>query len=551
MKLFTPFLLLVTTTLLVACGSSGVNLIPVRAGDNSSKDGKFQFINKEGKIIINPQFEDAGIFRDGLALVRTAGDSPKYGFIKEDGKYAINATYKYATSFHDGLAWVVKENSAPEAITKDGKTAFTLKQADEVQIFSEGLAAFSLIDSSGSKWGFVDENGTTVINPQFSSCGMFSEGLCPVRNSEGKWGYVDKKGTLKISYQFQSAYKFENEKAVVESGDKFGVIDDNGKFIINPQFSRMTSDGDLFMVYQDDKWGWCDKEGKFIINAQFENAFPFGESDLAAVKSGKEYGYVNREGKFEINPQFKMALPFIDGLAAISNGNGEIGFIDFKGKFVINPQFNGIGEDYIYFANGNITSFFSVETDLFDISALTSRINLESPEGLTSTSTMGDAAVKFSKSASSFSLYSTEHQMLNSSTINRNISFDFFIFGDASKDEIVSSGYYQYSQKVFNSGAPITGFAYRFNLTGKGYGKGKSVLEAVDNLVTAAGFTKDQSLSSINDSAGYGVFNKSGKQIITRWENNYVILVSSPQVTASSSDSAPTPTDAGTARPEW
>ncbi len=533
---------------MVACGSSSVNLIPVSAGDNSSSNGNFQYINKEGKTIINPQFEDAGIFRDGLALVRTAGDSPKYGFINEDGKFAINANYKYATSFNDGLAWVVKENSAPEAITKDGKIAFTLKQADEVHIFSEGLAAFSVIDTSGSKWGFVDDNGTIAINPQFSRCGIFSDGLCPVENSEGKWGYVDKKGTLKIPYQFQSADKFENDMAVVESGDKYGVIDDDGKFIINPQFTFMVSDGDLFKVYQDKKWGWCDDEGKFVINAQFETALNFGKADLAAVKTGKEYGYVDREGKFVINPQFKEALPFVDGLAAIENGNGEIGFIDKKGNFVINPQYKRITQDYANYAYGNITSFFSVETDLFDISALTSRINLESPEGLTNTSTMGDAAVKFGKPASSFSLYSTEHQMLNSSNLNRNISLDFFIFGDASKDQVVSSGYYQYSQKVFNSDAPITGFAYRFNLTGKGYSKGKSVLEAVDNLVTAAGFTKDQSQSSINDSGGYGVFNKSGKQIITRWENNYVILISSPQDTTST----PNPTtEAGTTRPEW
>ena len=143
---------LLALTLLYACGSSGieVKLIPVRAGQGSGTDGNFEFINKEGKIVINPQFSDAGIFRDGLALVKTTGDSPKYGFINTDGKFVINSIYNSATSFSEGLAWVVKENGAPEAITTAGKTAFMLKQADEVRIFREGRAAYSIVDTSGS-----------------------------------------------------------------------------------------------------------------------------------------------------------------------------------------------------------------------------------------------------------------------------------------------------------------------------------------------------------------------------------------------------------------
>jgi hypothetical protein len=317
--------------------------------------------------------------------------------------------------------------------------------------------------------------------------------------------------------------------AVVKSGEKCGVIDKDGKFIINPQFDAMNSDGKLFKVNQDGKWGWCDDEGKFIINAQFESARNFGKSDFSAVKSGKEFGYIDREGKFVINPQFKEALPFVNGMAAIENGNGEVGFIDEKGKIIINPQFNRIGEDYVYYANGNITSFYSVETDLFDLSVLSTRINLESPEGLTTSSTMGDAAIKFGKSTNDFSLYSTEHRMLSESRLNRNINIDFYVIGDPSKDDVISTGYYQYTQKVFNSNAQITGFAYRFNLTGKGYGMGKSVLDVVDKIVENSGYTKDTAASSSNDYSGNSLFKKGSKQVYTKWENNSIILVISAQ----------------------
>lgn len=51
--------------------------------------GKCGYIDKTGKIIINPQFDMAMSFSEGLAIVRI-GD--KYGYIDKTGKYVWNPT---------------------------------------------------------------------------------------------------------------------------------------------------------------------------------------------------------------------------------------------------------------------------------------------------------------------------------------------------------------------------------------------------------------------------------------------------------------------------
>lgn len=88
---------------LFACGDNGkkiseVTLIPVKSGSD------YQYIDREGKIVINPQFRTATVFRDKLALVVTSGKDSKWGFISEDGTFAIPATYISATVFSEGLA---------------------------------------------------------------------------------------------------------------------------------------------------------------------------------------------------------------------------------------------------------------------------------------------------------------------------------------------------------------------------------------------------------------------------------------------------------------
>ncbi|HWN41535.1 MAG TPA: WG repeat-containing protein, partial [Thermoanaerobaculia bacterium] len=81
---------------------------------------------------------------------------------------------------------------------------------------------------SGSKWGFIDDTGKFVINPQFDRAGNFSEGL-----------------------------------ASVLIGDRAGFVDREGKLVINPQYDAMSSfSGGLALVVSEGRWAYIDKTGK-------------------------------------------------------------------------------------------------------------------------------------------------------------------------------------------------------------------------------------------------------------------------------------------------
>jgi FKBP-type peptidyl-prolyl cis-trans isomerase FkpA len=345
-----------------ACSSdeydiANIKLIPVKSGE------LFQYINSEGEIVINPQFKEASLFIDGLALVKTSNDDPKWGFISEKGDFVIPPIYIEATGFNGGLAWVVLEHETPSAINKKGEIQFTVNEADNIKSFENGLAAYSVGYIEGKeKWGFINTTGERIINPQFSDVSKFSEEKCAVRNEEGKWGYIDKNGLIVINYQFDQAGDFKSGKSVVSSGGKYGVIDKNGKFIINPQYREIQIDGNLFLINLDGKYGWLDKEGKIIINPQFSQANPFFKNKITSVRMGASYGYINKEGKIIINPQFDLAFPFIGKLALVTSGN-KIGFINQEGMYTINPQYTGISDDFLSFIQYGYSKFHVVKND--------------------------------------------------------------------------------------------------------------------------------------------------------------------------------------------
>lgn len=196
----------------------------------------------------------------------------------------------------------------------------------------------------GGRWGFADKSGQIVINPQFDRAEVFAGDLAPVRS--GRWGYVDASGKLVINPQFDSAAAFSEGLAAVRlgggpdfdprpwspfhgGGGRYGFIDKDGKFVINPQFDDARSFADGFAAVKMGHWGFIDKTGKIIINPQFDDAESFSEG-LAVVKMGGHFGYTDTTGKLAINPQFEKAESFSEKLAAVRSG-GKWGFVNPAG----------------------------------------------------------------------------------------------------------------------------------------------------------------------------------------------------------------------------
>ena len=495
-----------------------LELIPVESGN------KYQYVNAEGKIIINPQFKNATLFRDGLALVQSGGDENKWGYISKEGLYKIPAIYKRATTFNEELAWVVPENGAPSVIDTQEKIRFTLPEAEQVRIYSEGLAGFKIIVDGVTKWGFVDANGNTVINPQFTDISMFSEGLCAVQNEDKQWGYIDKSGKLVIPYQFDGLAggfdglglgKFIDGKTQVKSDKQIGVINKEGRYVINPQFEDILPDGNRYLIKSNGLYGWCDTDGKIIINPQFDMALRFGNSDYAPVAISKKWGYINREGKIEINPQFKYALPFSGDIAIISAGS-KIGIIDEKGKYKVNPQFDDINSDLVIplvLGDESLSEYFEVNTDYFNIPGILDRINLKNPEGLKLENTIGDIQEKLAIPDGSISLYNNYYEVFDDLKITNEADLRFRVYYAKAYKE-VQDGWYM--KRVFNPNAKITAYEYYIQLRARGSGKANAVTDAiVDGL---NGYELDEAKSSKSKK----IFVNENQKITVQHGNSYV-----------------------------
>lgn len=155
-------------------------------------DGKKGFIDTQGNIVIQPQFDCVGCFNEGLVSVTiganqiryatqngdsaTAWQGGKQGFVDRTGKFVIEPTYDYCNFFSQGVA----------VVAKDGK------------------------------WGYVDKNGKEITPIEYDRAESFwdSDGFAAVCK-DGKWGLINIKGEVVVPLEHKGASSTQSGEACV------------------------------------------------------------------------------------------------------------------------------------------------------------------------------------------------------------------------------------------------------------------------------------------------------------------------------------------------
>lgn len=205
----------------------------------------YGYINKEGKMVVAPMFEEAKSFSEGFAAVKDKKKG-RWGFINKEGKLSIEQKYIFADSFSEGRALIRKwvgDDRLYGYIDHSGSIAVE-PQFWEAYAFSEGLAAVQLrgdmvafdgtlngkpasgsIQLSGS-WGFIKKYGEFYISPRFKAATPFSEGLARVYDSNKKlYGYINNTGAFIILPEYKNAsttQRFVNGVAAVAGSSNDG-----------------------------------------------------------------------------------------------------------------------------------------------------------------------------------------------------------------------------------------------------------------------------------------------------------------------------------------
>ncbi len=276
-------------------------------------DGKIGYLDKTGRFALEPRYlyavgldafsEGRAGFQDGVlrSSLRFFGLFPRKGYLDVSGNKVIDARFRSGGHFHEGLAWVVQSLWFPRRF----------------------------------KSGFIDRQGNLVIGYEFDEAKDFAEGFAPVRK-ERKWFFVDPTGRPQFAQQFDYAHSFAEGLAAVKVEGRYGFIDKTGQWAIKPFYDAVEvfSEG-WAAVKINRQWGFIAPDGKMPIPLEYRSARGFKEG-LAAVLLEEQWGFINKDGKLVIPAQFDEAFSFQNGAALVmiqgEDARRRSAYIDKTGK---------------------------------------------------------------------------------------------------------------------------------------------------------------------------------------------------------------------------
>ena len=243
------------------------------------RDGKAGFIDVTGKVVIEPQWDEARDFSESLAAVKQNG---LVGFIDKSGKPVIKPHWEMVDDFHDVLA-AVKENGKCGFIDKTGKVVIKTEW-DDAMVFRDGYA---VVSRGNNKWGAIDKQGKLVIPLEWETLFPCSLSLEPAPQYDGarevvrppneKRACVDSKGKLVTDPSFEKIGGFSHRLDPMNKGEWWGLIDATKRFVVEPEWEiviphQVTEDQVYWMVAREDKTAngknvlveWLDPKGKKI-----------------------------------------------------------------------------------------------------------------------------------------------------------------------------------------------------------------------------------------------------------------------------------------------
>lgn len=300
---------------------------------------------EEEMDIENPKLYPAYILESNKEL---------WGYIDEEGEFLVEPEYNTANDFSEGLALVEKDGLFG-VLDSEGKEILKTEFTNINKIENGYMTAFK--DDSVMIFNYSGEE--LKLDKEYRNIGVYSDGLFGVltmdKEENFKFGYIDDLGNEIIKPKYSLAYPFRLSRAIVKEDDLFKVIDKKDKEFKILEFTDIKpSRSKDYYIYSStgDNFGLLDKDGDILIQDKY-SAIVDVQEDLVVVGEldgqTESFGLLNVRGEKILDPKYNDIKLLGEGYIAVSD---EVGLAEKNIYSILDEKLKKISEDKFYNIGG-------------------------------------------------------------------------------------------------------------------------------------------------------------------------------------------------------
>ncbi len=338
-------------------------------------NGKYGFMNSQGKLIIPALYNEVGPFQEGLAVV---SKEDLFGIIDKKNQVVVDFQFDEILEFVNNRAIVRKERKYG-VIDRLGKLIFPL-DFDDISLNDSGLydavkeEKNSMYDLNFHVLPYVDgvveqsfSQWMSIQYPEYEFVGDIDRtSNRAVVKVSGQLNYIDSTGKLILTSPLEwfpdalSVAKFSNGFAVFRKKDKFGLMDVNGKSVQKAVYEASGPFTGFWPVKDKGNWALLDVKGKVIL--PFEYDFIRFMPDLGyLIEREEQFGLLNSMGNMILPVSFSTIKGFEDAYYLVSIEE-KFGLFLKDGREILPIQYERIqrfdAESFVLTLDGRLTYFF-------------------------------------------------------------------------------------------------------------------------------------------------------------------------------------------------
>lgn len=293
-----------------------------------STEEKVGVIDKKGKIILEPIYDDVFIPNPSKPVFVCYENVSDYKFLDDSGK-------ELYTNYSNVEVLQTSE------LNLDFEKTFLKFKKDE-------------------KYGLIDYNGNEIVQADYDSIESlkYRPGEILVKK-DGKYGVIGSDGKIKIEIKYDSIIgdDFNTEKfgygetgyIVGEKNDNgylYGYLNNFGEKILDIKFESITrvlkyDDSNIYLIVMNNGKKGIYKNKKEIISQNYQVINYSDNSNVFVVKRNFKYGIFNVEGK-EILPVNYVAYSLSGKYISVEEENGNKELYDVNGNSISNLNYKSI-----------------------------------------------------------------------------------------------------------------------------------------------------------------------------------------------------------------
>jgi hypothetical protein len=319
-----------------------------------SENKNWGYADLFGQWVIEPIYTKVSPFVEGRAIVQRGTLS---GVIDCEGNVVLQCKYEKLTNFREGKVWAM-EKGLWGLIGPKGQI-FQVPQYAEINPIAWSALAWV---KKENVWGlFSEERNSFLCRPQYKMVQVMSLNASLVQTDQlyGVVNHVNCQYLLPL--ELTKVKKLAPHDIIFEEGGKWGVFNDIGKTILNPEYDTiLLKTEELLEAKKGNRYGLFGLRGQAVLPVVYDSIGTFSDG-FFLLKQGDRYGYCNRLGKVYIKPEYEAAKDFQNKQAVVKKG-GKWGIIDYANRLVLPALYENIesGNGFYVIAENGKNYFYDL-----------------------------------------------------------------------------------------------------------------------------------------------------------------------------------------------